>query len=107
METRRLILERAGHSVTGVRDIREIVAASRDKIFSVAILGQMLPAKEKLRVCEVVRSHCPGTKILELHTGFSPELPSADAHLHVAAGALDKLVNCVNELAAGRKKRGA
>jgi CheY-like chemotaxis protein len=107
METRRLILERAGHSVTQVRDLREIVAACRNKIFSVVILGQTLPAKEKLRVCEVLRRDCAGAKILELHTSFAPELPSADAHLHVAAGAPEKLVDFVNELVVGRKKRGA
>ena len=107
METRRLILERAGHSVTGVRDFREIVASCRSTTFSLAILGQTLPAKEKLRVCEVVRRECPGAKILELHTGVTPELPSADAHLQVAAGVPDKLLDCVSELAAVRKKRGA
>lgn len=107
METRRLILERAGHSVIQVRDIREIVVACRNNTFSVVILGQTLPAKEKLRVSEVVRRDCAGAKILELHTGLAPDLPSADAHLQVATGAPEKLVDCVNELLVGRQKRGA
>jgi CheY-like chemotaxis protein len=107
METRRLILEGAGHSVTAVRDFREIVAACRNQIFSVAILGQTLPAKEKRRVCEVVRRECPNTKILELHTSVTPELPSADAHLHVGTGPPENLAECVDKLVAGRKKRGA
>jgi hypothetical protein len=102
-----LILERAGHSITQARDLREVVAACRDTIFSVVILGQTLPAKEKLRVCEVVRRECAGAKILELHTGLAPELPSADAHLHVATGAPEELADRVNELLVVRRKRGA
>lgn len=107
MQTRRMILERCGHSVTAAQDLREVMAACRSESFSVAILGQTLPQKEKLRVSDLVRSECPHAKILELHTGITPELVSADAHLHVLTGAPEELVDCVNQLTTNRKRRGA
>ena len=107
MKTRRMILEKAGHTVTEAKDLREVMAACRSHSFSVAVLGQTLPQKEKLRVSDVVRSECPEAKILELHTGVATDLPSADGHLHVATGAPEGLVEYVNALAFKRKRRGA
>jgi hypothetical protein len=69
---------------------------------------QNLPRNEKLRVRDVIYIECPDAKILELHTSIVPELPSADAHLHVAGGAPEGLVECVEALVnMRRKKRGA
>ena len=107
MQTRLMILERAGHNVTQARDLREIIAACRSGIFALAILGQSLPAKEKLRISGVIRRECPGAKILELHTGLAGELPSADSHLQVTAGAPEGLVECVETLTSKEKRRRA
>jgi hypothetical protein len=107
METRRMILERAGHSVTSAQDLRDVIAACRSEAFEVVILGQSLPRNEKLRIRDVVHIECRNAKVLELHTGITPELPSADGHLHVATGAPEALVDCVNNLITNRQSRGA
>ena len=86
MQTRRLILERAGHSLTQARDLRQVQAACETTAFSVVVLGQSLNANEKKRVSDVVRTHCKRAKILELHTGIAPDLPKADGYLQVNGG---------------------
>ena len=107
MQARRLILERAGHTVTPARNLREVIAACRSDSFSVVILGPALPRNEKLRVRDVLYIECRDAKVLELHTGVAPELSSADAHLRVTASAPEGLVACVDSLIASRKRRGA
>lgn len=81
MRTRLLILERAGHTVTQARDLRQVQAACETISFSVAILGQSLNANEKMRVSDVVLKSCKSANILELHTGIAPDLPHANEHL--------------------------
>lgn len=82
MQIRRLILERAGHSITQASDLRRVIAACQSNQFHVALLGQLLGGPEKMRVTDVVRKNCPGTKILELYTSAAPEIPNeVDAHL--------------------------
>lgn len=76
MTTRKLILEKAGHSVTQARDLRKVKAECEENSFSIAVLGQSLNENEKMRVADVVLSLCKGAKILELHTGIQPQLPS-------------------------------
>ena len=108
MAMRRMVLERAGHTVTEARDLRAVSEACRNISVSVAILGQSLPQKEKLRIGDVIRSECPRTKILELHIGMSPDVLSADANLQVVAGAVpESLVECVAALASSRKRQRA
>ena len=112
MQTRRLILERAGHSVTQATDLRRVIAACQRDEFHVALLGQLLGFPEKLRVTDVIRKNCPGAKILELYTSVAPEIPKdADAHLSVNSDNLaEDLTGAVNRLSARktrREKRGA
>jgi CheY-like chemotaxis protein len=108
MQTRQMLLEKAGHSVTAATDLRQIVAACEHTQFSVAVLGQHVPAKEKLRVSEVVREHCPNAKILELHASLSPAMPNADAHISVNTDDFpEQLISAVSGLTTRRKRRGA
>src|SRR5947209_9851466 len=106
METRRMILERAGHSVATAKDLRAVLAACQSENFSIVILGQSLSRNEKLRLKDVINIECRDSKILELHTGIAPELPSADAHFQVT-GEPEGLVECVQSLLEGRRGRGA
>ena len=64
----------------------------------VAVMGNSLKANEKMRVSDVVRTHCKAAKILELHSGISPELPSAHAHLRVTESQPEGLIDAVNAL---------
>jgi len=40
MESRKLVLERAGHNVTQARDLREVRAACEARSFDVVVIGQ-------------------------------------------------------------------
>lgn len=98
MATRRLILEKAGHTVTQLHDLRQVQAACETKSFSVVVLGQSLNANEKKRISDILLKYCKNAKILELHSGIGPELPSADSHLQVNAGQPEALSEAVNAL---------
>lgn len=108
MQTRQMLLERAGHSVTIVRDLRHIIVACQREQFSVAVLGQRLPGKEKLRITDKVREHCPDARILELQASPFSQIPAADAHLCVNDEAFaQELIDCVNRLVTRKKRRAA
>ncbi len=108
MQTRQMLLERAGHAVTTVRDLRQIVAACKREQFSVAVLGHHLPGKEKLRITNAVREHCPGARILELQASLSAPIPAADSHLSVTDDEFaQELIACVNRLATRKRRRAA
>jgi CheY-like chemotaxis protein len=99
LSTRKTILEKGGHTVHLARDLHELIAACEQTSFDVGIVGQSLPAKEKLRVSGILRQYCPGIKILEFHNGLAPEVETADAHLRVGDSTPADLVNTVNRLA--------
>ena len=103
MTARSSALQRAGHTVSQARDIRQVEAACSGIQFDVVLIGQSLPAKEKLRVYETVRQSNCGAKILELHTGSEPELTGTDDALRVSSGVPEALVEIVNRLTARRK----
>jgi CheY-like chemotaxis protein len=106
LETRRLILERAGHTVVTVSDEPSLLEACKKHSFDVAIVGQSVPTKLKPRLATLIRQHCPNAKILELfppHTG--KQLEDADSWLIVPADVPRDLVERVNELAS-KGKRG-
>lgn len=103
MTKRGLMLQRAGHTVSQARDLRQVVAACSGIQFDVVIVGQSLPAKEKLRVYEVIRQSSPRAKVLELHLGSEPEIKGPDADLRVSDDVPEGLVDVVNRLSAKRK----
>ena len=86
METRRLILEAAGHTVVPAMSIPQLEQAYSKHEFDVVVIGQGIPAKEKLRIFDLVRRICPTSKVLELHTFPSEQLlKGADDSLIVPA----------------------
>jgi CheY-like chemotaxis protein len=107
MQTRRMVLESAGHSVNIATDLRHVIAACERIQFAVAVLGHHMPLKEKLRVSDVVRELCPKAKILELHASLAPDTLDVDGHLSVNADNFpEKLVAAVGRLTALKKRRG-
>jgi hypothetical protein len=107
MQTRRLILEKAGHTVTQARDLRQVKAACENISFAVAILGQSLNPSEKKRIADLVLTSCKIAKILELHVGVAPDLPEADGHLQINASEPESLVEAVNRLLRTARKKKA
>jgi hypothetical protein len=106
METRKLILEKAGHTVITAVDDKEIVAACRSNAFDVAVIGQMEASNIKRSVFEVVRYNCYSARILELFTAdVGPVLAEADLWLEVPANSPNDLADKVFELANRKGKK--
>jgi len=101
METRALLLERAGHTVVQAASEPEVVTACAERCFDVAVIGQMIGNREKRRVFGLVKEHCPGVRILELTEPFRQRaLPEADDWLETHSAASSELPDTVARLAA-------
>jgi len=106
MVTRKLILQKAGHTVTSAMHENEIVAACRANAFDVAVIGQIEASTIKHHIFEVVRNNCCSARILELFTADAgPVLPEADLWLEVPANSPTDLADKVFELANGTGKK--
>ena len=84
LETRRLVLEHAGHIVITRAQDGEIVKACRNYQFDVVVIGQSAPPPVKRRIFRLVRMHCQSAKILELTSPDSGKsLEDADSWLEI------------------------
>lgn len=100
METRKMILERAGHDVILAKNEPELLAACESRDIDVAVIGQALSPKIKKVIAATVRRFCPAARILELyaiHHGKSIE--DADSWLEVPADVPQDLAERVDDLA--------
>jgi DNA-binding NtrC family response regulator len=102
MRAKQSTLERAGHTVSLAKDVRQVIAACSGIRFDVILIGQTLPVKEKLRVYELIQRHGAGAKILEQYAAAAPELPAADAHIPVGKSGED-LVALIQSMVVQRK----
>jgi hypothetical protein len=73
----------------------------------VVILGHSLNPNEKKRVSDVVLTYCKTAKILELHKGIAPDVPTADGHLQANPTEPEALVEAVSRLLKKRRKTKA
>ncbi len=100
IETRALILRRAGHTVWTATGEPELIAACHQHRVEIVVVGQVISMRQKRHVFDLVQQHCPGAKVLEL---FSPTtgrvLPEADDWLEVPAQVPSDLAERVNALA--------
>ena len=100
LASRRMLLERAGHTVVSALGTHSVQYACRRAGFDVAVIGQGCTEKEKGEFLSLIRQHCPGAKVLELYLAHShPALKDADAHLEVPAELTSDFVDRVNALA--------
>ena len=101
LETRRMILQQAGHTVITVRDERALTDACQAFAFDVAVIGQTVSARMKKVVASLVREHCPSAKILELYPPYQGRsLDDADSWMEVPADVPRDLARRVTQLAA-------
>lgn len=108
LETRRMILESAGHNVVSVTNETALRAACEKYPFDIAVIGQTVTNKMKQRILLIVREHCPDARVLELyapHRGRA--LDDADSWLLVPSEIPKDLADRVNELAAKTRRDGA
>ena len=102
LQTRRYILEAAGHTVVTVIDEASLLAVCKKHAFDVAIIGQSTTPKIKHRVASVVREHCPNAKVLELYyIHLGRVLENADSWLATPTDKPNDLADRVAELANG------
>lgn len=101
MQTRKMILERAGHQVFLANNLKAVEQACDEAEFDVVIVGQAMAAPEKRRIAELVRKCCRFAKILELHRpGYETRaLTDADDWLEVPSDVPEELAIRVSALA--------
>jgi DNA-binding NarL/FixJ family response regulator len=106
METRKLILEEAGHIVIPITEQSAIPDACKKNIFDVAVIGQSFSAHSKRSIASLIRQHCPSAKILELYqTNQDKALEDADSWLEVPADVPQKLAQWVTRLAKSKPRK--
>lgn len=111
LETRRMLLERAGHTVVTAMDVKTVIAACQQHAFDVAMVGHMVSPKEKRRIFGLIREHRPTAKVLELYPADAAKvLADADGWLAVPADIPQELAESVAALverpSAKRAKKG-
>ena len=106
LQTRKLILERAGHTVLTVTNERELVTACNQYDFDVAVVGQAVSFRMKRVLASLVREKCPSIQILELYPPHEGKaLNDADSWLEAPVAAPPDLAERVNELAEKNKRK--
>jgi CheY-like chemotaxis protein len=106
IETRKLILERAGHEVVTASDESSVTIACREHSFDVAVIGQAVSAKVKRQIMTLIRRHCPAAKVLELYRyNVGKTLENADSWLEVPSDVPQELAERVTALASKAKKK--
>ena len=106
LQTRKLILERAGHTVISVTDERELAAACQKHVFDLAVIGEAVSPRMKRAVASSIRAQCPSARILELYQRHQGKiLEDADSWMEVPAEVPTELAEHVNELVAKKPKR--
>ncbi len=100
LNTRKLILESAGHKVTTAQGKGAAEKACKQQKFQVAVIGQALNGEEKRDLAQVVRKHCPTAKLLELYDEHGKRsVADADDWLAVPSDVPQELADRVTALA--------
>lgn len=108
LESRKLILENAGHTVVTVTDETALVSVCRKQSFDVAVVGQTLSPNMKRHVATLIKTNCPDVQILELYSSHVGKmLDDADSSLVVPADVPKELAERVGELAGKHKRKKA
>ena len=106
LQTRRLILERAGHTVVTVTNERDLALACEKHTFEVAVIGQTVSSRMKRTIACLIRSQCPSARLLELYQRHHGRiLEDADCWMDVPADVPRDLAERVNELVAKKPRR--
>lgn len=106
IRTRKLILERAGHTVVTASNQHELMAACREHQFDVAVIGQTVSLNIKKSVASLIRQYCPDAKLLELYqVDVGRAVEDADSWMEVPTDVPKDLSDRVTDLANGGPAR--
>jgi DNA-binding response OmpR family regulator len=95
-ETRSLMLKGAGFEVTTVTNLRDLRDACQGHHHDLLLIGQGIPAKEKLRIATEFREHNQAAPLLEIFE-ISPDLDSAEFRFQAAEGP-EELTNTIKQI---------
>jgi CheY-like chemotaxis protein len=99
LETRRLILERAGHQVISVTGEQELEHACVAHKIDAVVIGHALSSKAKVRVLALIRENCPSSKIVELYPQNGRKaLDQADAWLQTPSDNSQEFAELITSL---------
>jgi len=106
LQTRRYVLEAAGHTVVTVTDELTLVSVCNQHHFDVAVVGQTTGPRMKRRIASLVREHCPQVPLLELYeTHIGREIEDADSWLATPVEVPKEFPDRVSELANDKKEK--
>lgn len=99
LETRKLILQKKGHTVVSAQDQSSVLAICQQHSIDVAVIGECSPPERKREMAAVIRRHCPSVKILELHGIYQSKIiKDPDSTLAMPPEMPDLLARYVDEL---------
>lgn len=108
INTRKLLLESAGHKVITALTAKAAQDACERYAIDVVVIGQATRDQHKTTLFGLVRMLRPKAKVLELHDPFQkPGLPAADGWLAVPAVVPSDLAEHVASLASGARARAS
>ena len=106
-QTRQLILEHAGHQVVTAFTTLEVQAACARQQFDVAVIGQGIPNRERIRIWNLLQTECPSARVLELYRPSTGKmLDAADDWMEVPIQVPEELAHRVTVLATRRRAKG-
>jgi hypothetical protein len=99
LETRKLILQRKGHTVVSAQDPSSVQAICQQHTIDVAVIGECTHPEKKKQMAVMIRRHCPSVKILELHGIYQSKiLNNSDSTLAMPPEMPEFLTRYVDEL---------
>jgi CheY-like chemotaxis protein len=101
LATRKMVLEKAGFTVTTASSDRVVADVCRKSRFDLVLIGYKLQNQEKLRIAETVRSVCGPIPVVEIYVA-QPVIEDA-THL-LALFQPEELIAAIGNLV-GRRKR--
>lgn len=99
LETRKLILQKKGHTVVSAQDQSSVLAICQQHTIDVAVIGECKQPEKKKQMAVLIRRHCPSVKILELHGIYQSKiLKDPNSTLAMPPEMPDLLTRYVDEL---------
>jgi CheY-like chemotaxis protein len=99
LETRKLILQKKGHTVVSAQDQSSVLAICQQHSIDVAVIGECGRPERKREIAAIIRRHFPAVKILELHGIYQSKIiKDPDSTLAMPPEMPDLLARYVDEL---------
>lgn len=78
LNTRAMILEREGYTVTSAQTLRDAIELLQRTSFDAAIIGHSIPVEEQRQMAAAIRQQCPHAPVIALTRREGERLAFAD-----------------------------